>query len=160
MTFEIWSFFFHKVYLENVNKIVHMIHHCIHHSILFWTVFMICIDGCFNDGTVSLKWVTVRGSSEARGSQDKQPWLVYSEAYRTENDRRFESRDWCTLTSDFHVCIWKGSLKTFCEHSWLSVTIKSSTDERRTWRNLEWVSLEFSPELRAIFSTDTDSSDW
>ena len=67
--FEVWSFFFHKVYLENVNKIVHYIRCCIRHSILFRTVFMICIDDFCNGGTISLKWVTVRSLSEMHGSQ-------------------------------------------------------------------------------------------
>ena len=59
---EVWSFFFCKVYSENVNKIVHFMCHCIHHSVLFWTVLMICINDFCNSRTVNLKWV--RGSSE------------------------------------------------------------------------------------------------
>ena len=95
---KIWSFLFRKVYSENVNKIVHFIRGCIRHSILFRTVFMICIDDFCCDGTASLKWVTVHGSSETLGSQHSR---VHNEANSTDNGRRFQSRDWCTLSSDF-----------------------------------------------------------
>ena len=47
-------FFFHKVYLENVNKIVHFICCCIRHSVLFRTVFMICINDFCNGGTIKV----------------------------------------------------------------------------------------------------------
>ena len=97
---EVWSFFFWKVYLENVNKIVHFICRCIRHSVLFQTVFMICINDFCWGGTASLKWVTVYGSSETLGSQHSR---VHSEADSTDNGRRFESHDWCTLSSDFSL---------------------------------------------------------
>ena len=89
---EVWSFFFHKVYSENVNKIVNFIRRCIRHLIVFQAVFMICINDFCSGGTASLKWVTVHGSSETLWSQHSRvqrgqlhwqwpslwkPWLMY-----------------------------------------------------------------------------------
>ena len=72
---EVWSFFSPELYSENVNKIVHFIHHCIFHSVVFQTVFIICINDFCYGRTISLKWVTVHSLSETHGSQHSIDWL-------------------------------------------------------------------------------------
>ena len=48
------SFFFRKVYLENVDTIILFIHHCICGSIVFTTVLMIYMEGYCNGGTMAV----------------------------------------------------------------------------------------------------------
>ena len=71
MTCTILVFFLNSTW-KMLIKLFMFMYHCICHSILFRTVFM-CIDGYCNGGTVSFKWVTVCGWSEARVSQDSIP---------------------------------------------------------------------------------------
>ena len=134
-----------NVYPVNVNKIVHFVHLCICHSVLFKTVFQICMDGyCMAGPLVLSEWLYKVWTKHMDRKTAAQPSVDTVRPTALRMTVTLKAIIDALYHQIFHFCIYKRFLKTFSAPTRISCYIKTSTNKRGKWRNLEWASLEFS----------------